>query len=64
MCNNRALIRLAARRERPYGFAVRWSPKPAFVLPEHFEADLPFSLGNDVMTLIAPRHSAIPPVNY
>ena len=46
ICCYRALIRLAARRERPNGFAIELeqrSPKPAFVLPEHFKSHVPLN---------------------
>jgi hypothetical protein len=51
-----ALIRLAARRERPNGFAIELEqrpPKPAFVLPEHFKSHVPlnFLAADNVVTL-------------
>jgi hypothetical protein len=56
ICYYRALIRLAARRERPNGFAIELeqrSPKPAFVLPEDFKSHVPLNLlaANNMVTL-------------
>jgi len=62
ICFDRALIRLAARRKRTNGFAVKLEerpPKPAFVLPEHFESQVPHIM----IARTAPRHSAIPLVD-
>ena len=59
ICFDRALIRLAARRKRTNGFAVKLeerSPKPAFVQPEHFESQV----SHIMVAHTAPRHSAIP----
>ena len=55
------LIRLAARRERPNGFAIKLeqrSPKPAFVLPEHFESSihLNFLAADNVVALKTSCH--------
>jgi hypothetical protein len=61
ICCYRALIRLAARRERPNGFAIKLeqrSPKPAFVLPEHFESSIPlnFLAADNVVALKTSCH--------
>jgi hypothetical protein len=39
-------------------------PKTASTLPEHFKARVPVAVGNNVVAVIAARHSAIPLVVF
>jgi hypothetical protein len=65
--NLRAFICFGAGGERSYGIAARlaWSPKPAVMVPEYFNASVATVHVTEYMiALIAPRHCCCPLTRY